>query len=371
MSRRAADALPIEPSPAPSAPPIQGVATSTAAFLGPTTSGPHDTTVLVTSTAEYIRTFGALDADDTGVSVRLFFENGGQRAYVVRTDDLEGSGLPALDSVDLVNLLSVPGTPGMTATDAAQTVDAVAGFCEERRIFYIVDPPGSLTSAAITAWKDDLGPTPNAALYFPGVQIDDPVVPGQLRNAPPSGAVAGVIARTDIQRGVWHTPAGFGAGAIAGVRGLTATLTESDSDRLTAAGVCPLRSVPGRGLRVWGARTLASADAPEWKYVSVRRLFLFLEESLERGTRWAVFEPNDERLWQSVRTSIEDFLLGLYQSGALVGRTPEDAYFVRCDRMTMTQDDIDNGRLVCLVGIAPVRPAEFVEFETAWSLVRP
>jgi hypothetical protein len=345
--------------------------TSNAAFLGPTTSGPHDTPVLVTSMADYEHTFGVPGADDTGVSVRLFFQNGGRRAYVVRTSDLEASGLPSLGSVDFVNLVSVPGTAGMTAADAAETVAFVAGFCEGRRAFYLVDPPRSLPPADITAWKADLAPTANAALYVPEVQVDDPANPGQLRDVPPSGAVAGVIARTDLQRGVWASPAGLGAGAVQGARGLAATLTESDSEQLNAAGICPLRSVPGRGIRVWGARTLAAVDAPEWKYVSVRRLFIFVEDSLDRGTQWAVFEPNDERLWQAIRTSIENFLLGLYQSGALVGRTPQDAYLVRCDRMTMTQDDIDNGRLVCVVGLAPVRPAEFVEFRTTWSLVPP
>jgi hypothetical protein len=371
LSRRAIEVVPIDLPLAPPAPAIQGVPTSNAAFLGPTASGPQDSPVLVTSMAEYERTFGAPGADDTGASVRLFFLNGGRRAYVVRTNDLAGSGLPSLASVDFVNLVSVPETAEMTAADAAETVASVAAFCEERRAFYVVDPPGSLTPADVTAWKDDLEPTANAALYFPAIQIGDPVNPGQLQTVPPSGAVSGLIAQTDTQRGVWASPAGLTAGALQGVRGLAATLTEGESDGLTAAGVCPLRSFPGRGIRVWGARTLASVDAPEWKYISVRRLFLFLEESLERSTQWAVFEPNDERLWQSIRTSIESFLFGLFQSGALVGRTPQDAYFVRCDRMTMTQDDIDNGRLVCLVGIAPVRPAEFVEFKTTWSLVPP
>jgi phage tail sheath protein FI len=370
LSRRAVEVVPIDLPLSPPAPPIQAVQTSTAAFLGPTASGPHDTPVLVTSMVDYEQTFGmAGAADDTGVSVRLFLLNGGRRAYVVRTADVEASGLPSLASVDFVNLVSVPATTGMTAADAAATVDSVAAFCEERRAFYLVDAPSSLTSADVTTWKDELEPTANAALYFPGLQVDDPANPGQLRNVPPSGAVAGVIARTDIQRGVWAAPAGIANGAVQGARDVATPLPESESARLAAAGVCPLRRFSGQGIRVWGARTLASAQEPEWKYVSVRRLFLFVEDSIDHGTRWAVFEPNDERLWRSIRTSIEDFLFGLYQSGALVGRTPQDAYFVRCDRMTMTQDDIDNGRLVCLVGIAPVRPAEFVEFRTRWSLV--
>lgn len=362
--------MPVERQLAPSAPPIQGVPTSIAAFLGPTTIGPRDTPVQVTSIAEYEQTFGAPAADDTGVSVQLFFQNDGQDAYVVRTDDVESSGLQALASINLFNLLSIPGTARLTEADAAKTVAAAATFCEERRAFYLVDPPASLTPADITAWKDDLEATANAALYFPGLRIDDPLNPGQVRDVPPSGAVAGVIARTDMQRGVWIAPAGTGAG-IRAVRGPTATLSESDSECLTAAGVCPLRTFPGRGPLVWGARTLAPADAPEWRYVSVRRLFLFLEESLDQGTQWAVFEPNDEPLWRSIRSSVESFLLELHQRGALAGRTPEDAYFVRCDRMTMTQDDIDNGRLICLVGVAPLRPTEFVTLRHVTSVVQP
>ena len=319
---------------------------------------------------DYQRTFGVPDADDTGVSAQLFFQNGGKDAYVVRTDDVESTGLQALASVDLFNLLSIPGTALMTEADAAETVMAVASFCAERRAFYLVDPPGSLSPADVTSWKDELQATTNGALYFPGVRIDDPLSPGQPRDVPASGAVAGVIARVDIQRGFWVAPAGIGAD-IRAAQGATVTLTESDGERLIAAGICPLRSFPGQGIRVWGARTLASADAPEWKYISVRRLFLFLEESIERGTRWAAFEPNDEPLWRSIRSSVESFLLDLFQKGALAGRRPEDAYFVRCDRMTMTQDDIDNGRLICLVGVAPVRPAEFVTVRHAWSLVPP
>jgi uncharacterized protein len=366
---RAARPVPVGQPLIPSAPAIQGITTSVAAFLGPTTTGPRDTPVQVTSMVEYEQTFGALDADDTGVSVQLFFQNDGQSAYVVRTDDVDSTGLQALASVDLFNLLSIPGTARLTEVDAANTVAAAATFCEERRAFYIVDPPASLTTADITAWKDDLGANANGALYFPSVRIDDPLNPGQLRDVPPSGAVAGVIARTDLQRGFWIAPAGTGAG-IRAARGPAATLSESDSERLTAAGVCPLRSFAGGGPLVWGARTLA-AHTSEWRYIPVRRLFLFLEESLDRGTRWAVFEPNDEPLWRSIRSSIESFLLDLHQKGALAGQTPEEAYFVRCDRMTMTQNDIHNGRLICLVGVAPVRPAEFVKLKHVTSAVQP
>jgi phage tail sheath protein FI len=307
---------------------------------------------------EYERTFGGLDADDTGIAVRLFFENGGQSAYVIRADAAE-SGLEALAAVHRFNLLSIPGTARLSKAAAAKTVGAAATICEENRAFLVVDAPASLTQANITGWKERLAATANAGLYFPGLRVDDPLNPGALRDVPASGAVAGVIARTDMTRGVWKAPAGTEAGLRA-ARSLTRTLSDTDQEHLIAAGVNPFRTLPGRGIRVWGARTLASAELTEWKYVPVRRLLLFIEESIDEGTQWAEFEPNDEPLWRAVRGSVESFLLGVYKSGALAGRTPEDAYFVRCDRMTMTQDDIKNGHLICVVGVAPIQPAEFV-----------
>jgi Bacteriophage tail sheath protein len=368
LPRRASDPIRVEQPVSSSGPAIQGVATSVAAFLGPTDSGPRETPVHVTSFVEYQRTFGGPDADDTGIAVRLFFENGGRSAYVIRTDAAESGGLEALGAVDRFNLLSIPGTARLPRAAAARTVAAAATVCEERRAFYIADAPASLEPTAITAWKGQLRTSPNAALYFPALQVVDPLDPGALRDVPASGAVAGVIARTDIERGVWKAPAG-NEGALRAVRSLTRTLSDTDQDHLIAAGVNPLRSFPGRGIRVWGARTLASAEFSDWKYVPVRRLLIFIAESIDEGTRWAVFEPNDEPLWRAIRSSIENFLLGVYMSGGLTGRTPEDAYLVRCDRMTMTQDDIDNGRLICLVGVAPMRPAEFVTVSHMTSVV--
>jgi Bacteriophage tail sheath protein len=338
---------------------IEGVATSVAAFLGPTSTGPRETPVHVASMADYVRTFGELDADDTGIAVRLFFENGGQSAYVVRSDAIDGSGLEALAALDSFNLLSIPGTARLPRAAAAQVVKAVAPICEERRAFYVVDPPASLTATTITAWKEQMRATPNAGLYFPGLRVADPFDPDALRDVPASGAIAGVIARTDVERGVWKAPAGTDA-RLQGVRSLTRAISDTDQGRFTAASVNTLRAFPGQGIRVWGSRTLASAAGTDFKYISVRRLLLFIEESLDRGLHWVVFEPNDEPLWRAVRQSIENFLLGLFTSGALIGRRPEDAYFVRCDRMTMTEEDIDKGRLICLVGVAPVRPAEFL-----------
>jgi phage tail sheath protein FI len=369
FDRRASEPERIQQPLSVSPPVIQGVGTSVAAFLGPTTSGPRNTPIRVTSLVEYERTFGGLDADDTGVSVRLFFENGGLSAYVIRADSID-DGLQALRAIDRFNLLSIPGTSRLPRTTATRTVAAAAALCEERRAFYVADAPASLTAATVTGWKANLPTSPNAALYFPGLQVADPLAPGTLRDVPASGAVVGVIARTDIARGVWKAPAG-NDGDLRAVGGLTRTLSDAEQDHLTQAGVNPIRAFPARGIRVWGSRTLASAEVTDWKYVSVRRLLLLIEDSIDEGTRWAMFEPNDEPLWRALRSSIENFLLGLYQGGALTGRTPEDAYLVRCDRMTMTQDDIDNGRLIVLVGIAPIRPAELITARHMTSVLPP
>jgi len=202
-----------------------------------------------------------------------------------------------------------------------------------------------------------------AALYHPYVEILDPTEraaqgrPPKKLLIPPSGFVCGIYARSDIERGVHKAP----ANEI--VRGLTrfeANINKARQDVLNPEGINALRFFEGRGNRVWGARTMSSD--PEWKYVNVRRLFIYIEHSIDKGTQWAVFEPNGPRLWANIRQTVEDFLLVLWRDGALLGDKPEQAYFVRCDRTTMTQNDLDNGRMICLVGVAPVKPAEFVIF---------
>jgi hypothetical protein len=180
-------------------------------------------------------------------------------------------------------------------------------------------------------------------------------LPPATIDVPPSGAVAGIYARSDSESGVHKAPTNQ---VVRGIAGLVASVSAVDQQLLNPEGVNALRSFPGRGTLVWGARTLSSD--PEWKYVNVRRLVIFLEHSIEKSTQWAVFEPNDERLWARVRGTVEAFLMSLWQSGALLGTKPEEAFFVQCDRSTMSQNDLDNGRLVCMLGIAPIRPAEFV-----------
>jgi len=204
--------------------------------------------------------------------------------------------------------------------------------------------------------------TRNAAYYFPWIQAYDPRI---YQNAlmPPSGHIAGIYAKTDVERGVHKPPANE---TIQGATGLQYQITKANQALLNPRGVNCLRIFPGRGLRVWGARTCSTNTL--WKYINVRRLFLYVEKSIEKGTQWVVFEPNNEKLWARVVATITQFLTGVWRDGALMGTKPEEAFFVKCDRSTMTQDDIDNGRLICVIGIAPVKPAEFVIFRIAqWA----
>ncbi|MFA9516363.1 phage tail sheath subtilisin-like domain-containing protein [Halopenitus sp. H-Gu1] len=201
-----------------------------------------------------------------------------------------------------------------------------------------------------------------AAYYYPWLTVLDPES-GLKEDVPPGGHVAGIYARSDTERGVHKAPANE---TVRGIQGLSSTITKGDQDVLNPRGVNCIRSFRGRGIRVWGARTTSSD--PAWKYVNVRRLFLFLEESIDEGTQWVVFEPNDEQLWARVRQTIRNFLTSVWEDGALMGSTPEEAFFVKCDRSTMTQNDIDNGRLICEIGVAPVKPAEFVVFRISqWT----
>lgn len=195
-----------------------------------------------------------------------------------------------------------------------------------------------------------------AAFYMPWVEVTDPVS-GRLILVPPAGHIAGIYALTDSKYGVHKAPANQ---VVRGVRGLDTTITRAEQAGLNPKGINCIRSFSGRGIRIWGART--TAPDPTWQYVNVRRLFIFLRESIDNGTQWAVFEPNDEDLWARVRQTIRGFLRDVWEDGALMGESPDEAFFVTCDRTTMTQNDIDNGRLICEIGVAPVKPAEFVIF---------
>jgi phage tail sheath protein FI len=271
-----------------------------------------------------------------------------------------GRGIYALDRADLVNLIVLP--PYSTTTGVPRTVlTAAVAYARERRAMVILDPrPTWRTVDDAVVGAAGFFETRDAALYFPRLSGADPTRGGRLRDFAPSGAVAGMLARLDLNQGVWGSPAG-GNATLSGATP-SIPLTRADLDLLNPLGVNCIRAFPGRGTVVWGARTRAGAGEAEWKYVNLRRLALFLEESIRRGLEWAVFEPNDETLWTRVRGQVDDFLYGVFAQGAFPANLPQDAYFVRCGPDTMAQDDIDNGRLIILVGIAPIRPAEFVIF---------
>jgi phage tail sheath protein FI len=270
-------------------------------------------------------------------------------------------GLYALRKADLFNILCIPPYLANGNVDAALVATAAA-YCEERRAMILLDPPAEWTDKDKAKAVDALGTTSrNAAVYFPRLTQPDPLADGQMADFVPCGAVAGIFARTDTNRGVWKAPAGLEA-TLVGVPQLSLPLTDAENGELNPLGVNCLRTMPAAGRVVWGARTRVGDDrlGSEWKYVPVRRTALFIEESLYRGTQWVVFEPNDEPLWAQIRLNIGAFMQNLFRQGAFQGKTPQEAYFVKCDKETTTQNDINLGIVNIAVGFAPLKPAEFV-----------
>ncbi len=330
--------------------PITGVSTSTAAFIGIAASGPF-TPTMITSFTEYESTFGSPnDGGFLGYGVRGFFDNGGVQCYVMR---LEATAVPS-ESLQALESLDVSIVCSPDADSISGMAGALIAHCENMRYrFAVLDGPQ--TPAPIDGPPDALRSS-YAAYYYPWILVAGASEGGEIA-VPPGGFVAGVYARTDNEQGVWHAPANK---VVLGVTGLDQVLTQQQSEVLNAAGVNVIRVFTGMGNRVWGART--TSQDPEWKYVNVRRYLIYVEHSIKNGTQWVVFEPNGEDLWGAVRRSVSDFLFNEWKSGALQGSRPEDAFFVRCDRTTMTQSDLDNGRLIIEIGVAPLRPAEFVIF---------
>ncbi|WP_367139298.1 MULTISPECIES: phage tail sheath family protein [Streptomyces] len=280
------------------------------------------------------------------------------------------TGIHALRKTDIFNLLCLPGTEKLQGV-----LSEAAGLCADRRAVLLVDPPlewgggdggvaptvNDVATKAHSALPVMGDLARNAAIYFPRVIAPDPLHDGAERPFPPCGVMAGVLARTDVQRGVWKAPAGTDA-SLNGVHGLEVPMSDVENGMLNPLGVNCLRQFPAVGPVAWGARTMRGADrlADEWKYLPVRRLALFIEESLYRGTQWVVFEPNDEPLWASIRLNIGAFMNSLFREGAFQGRTPSEAYLVKCDRENNPQNDIDRGIVHIHVGFAPLKPAEFV-----------
>jgi phage tail sheath protein FI len=309
------------------------------------------------------------------VTVKLDGGNDGLRPvagdYEGRADPTEPFkyGLRAFEDLEDISIVAAPGsTEGFNngyALDAAAVIQSLVGHCEKMRYRIAVLDSGDAQKISQVQEMRAVLDSKHAALYYPWVVILDPITQRELA-LPPSGFVAGIYARNDVQRAVYKAPANE---VVTGALRFEKTLNKAQQEVLNPQGINCFRFFEGRGNRLWGARTISSDS--EWKYVNLRRYFAYLERSIDIGTQWAVFEPNGSLLWANVRRTISDFLLNEFQMGALLGDKPEQAYFVKCDRTTMTQNDLDNGRLVCLIGVAPLRPAEFVIFRIGqWTADR-
>ncbi len=368
---------------------IEGVGTSTAGFVGtaPNPEARLGEAVAVNNWTQFVRIF-AREGDpstDLANAVQGFFLNGGSRCYVanVAKDGAiagKGGGLDALNAIDEIAIIAAPGRTDAASygalLDAAETMKDRVAILDAPAIAEDVE---ALTRAAsvgpgTTNPGDPPPPKPPkgqpaglrprdsdggyGAVYFPWLRIRDAVDPDRTVSAPPSGHLAGIYARTDAERGVHKAPANV---VIRGALGLTQLVSRAEQDVLNPAGVNCIRFFTREGVRVWGARTLAPSSS-NWRYLNVRRLFVMIEESIAISTRWVVFEPNDRPLWKAIQRDVGAFLTLLWRQGALAGARPEEAFFVKCDEETNPPEVIDAGQVVVVIGIAPVKPAEFVIF---------
>jgi hypothetical protein len=382
--------------------PIQAVGTSTAGIVGvaPDATAHVNEVVAINNWTQFLREYASKSVNSTPLSHAVFgfFMNGGLRCYVVNVgadgtlagDKSGRKGIKLFEQVDEIAIVCAPGY-----TDAANYED-VLSHCESLKDrVAILDPPpdvkdidllkkvGTVPAPSDTPSrprkpKDGSPPPPDSpppdapaaglkprlsdggfgCFYFPWIQVRDPLNPSKIVAVPPSGHLAGVFARTDSTRGVHKAPANEG---IRGALGLTYQVTKAEQGDLNQLGVNCLRFFPREGIRIWGARTLADG-ASEWRYLNVRRLFNMIEQSIIQSTRWVVFEPNTLTLWKSIRRDISAFLMRMWRDGALMGASPEEAFFVQCDEETNPPESIDAGLVVAVIGIAPVKPAEFIVF---------
>lgn len=349
------------------------------------TDHPRRVDMVLLNESNFVRVSGALPAERPNAhgnpdpNKKLWADNdtntkadNGSDGTALEVGDFTGEGkegakqgLYALEKADLFNLLCIPPyKDGNKDIDYDSLVDPAVKYCEKRRAFFIIDPPSKWNDkdAARNGVNSDIGSTTNyAAVFFPRLKQPNPLRKNAIEEFAPCGAIAGIFARTDVQRGVWKAPAGTEA-TLVGVPQLSVPLTDAENGELNPLGINCLRTLPAFGRVIWGSRTRKGDDrlTDEWKYIPVRRLALFLEESLYRGTQWVVFEPNDEPLWAQIRLNLGAFMHTLFRQGAFQGQKPEDAYFVKCDKETTTQNDINLGIVNIVVGFAPLKPAEFV-----------
>jgi phage tail sheath protein FI len=356
---------------------IVGVGTSTALFVGVSREGPIDVPVKCNSLDDFVTVFSQDSAvSDLARYVALFFANGGTTVHVVRVADGAAGDAPQPDeyrsaylavdrAVDSFNLMVLPPAAGV---DRAAMWGEASEYCRRRSALLLMDGLPSIDVDAATRGADDLrnGVVKDfAAMYHPGLTVIEHGAPVTVG---PSGAIAGLMARIDGERGVWKAPAGID-GDIRGVVGLARGFTSAEHRLLHEHGVNTVSELRG-AVVCWGARTMEGTDGTpsDFEYVPVRRLALFLESSLSRGLQWTVFEPNGEPLWAQIRLTVDNFMFDLFRKGAFQGTTTDAAYFVRCDATTMTQDDIEKGIVVVVVGFAPLKPAEFVVFRLRFAV---
>jgi phage tail sheath protein FI len=346
---------------------IDGVSTTTAAFVGETERGSVTEARLITSYDEFKQHYGMpLKDRHLARSVQLFFANGGSRLYIARVDTKPGSALEErpyqqafrlFDPIDDISLIAVPGV------GPASMIEFAAVYCRTRQdCFFIADVPSSVNSVAEAqqVMKSLRDTSSYAACYFPWLSLKEANTRSVVQ-VPPSGAVAGVYARIDTTRAVWNAPAGTQA-TVRGVAGLAFSVSDKEQELLNPLGLNVIRDNVAPDMVVWGARTLAKNE-PEFRYVPVRRTAIYLEKSIKQGIQWAVFEPNDAALWSQLKEYISSFMYATFVAGAFAGSKSDEAFFVKCDGETTTQADIDNGVVTIQVGFAPLRPAEFVVFQ--------
>lgn len=350
---------------------IVGVSTATPVLIGTFPSGPSFTPRKVRSHQEGDRIFGGLQTNHlSSLVMKQFFDNGGKEIWIVsigRTTrgqpKLLLKGLLQLSHIPSFTILLIPETTHLSDREAAKVFQTAIPIIEQQRAVYLIDPPQqdairqSVKSLALWYKSQPFIRHPNLILYHPRIHIPSMASAALPITIPPSGTLAGLFARLDETRGVWKAPAGMEA-TLMGVMGLEQLLTSQDVTLLESGNINALKQTSPTTFVAWGSRTL-SPD-PEWRYVSVRRTALFLESSIKQGLTWTVFEPNDEPLWKQIRQSVGDFLTSLFRQGAFQGTKPQDAFFVKCGRDTITAKDQAAGLLHILVGFAPLKPAEFV-----------
>jgi Bacteriophage tail sheath protein len=373
--------------------PIEGAKTSVAALVGFAAGGPLRRPIRASSWTQFAKVYSDPHEPDRGpfmpsaympYAVRGFFENGGRLCWIVRvghkSGTVRGGGLPeegdssnsdlsaalldGIDGLSAIDEITIVCCPDIVAlaqerngTSLRDLQGALIAHCEAAgNRMAILDAPPALQPREMLEWRMEEGAydSNSAALYYPWIEVVDPLSDQRIA-VPPSGHVAGVWARTDVTRGVSKAPANE---AVLKAEGLTSEITDEEQDALNRAGINSIRSFPTRGIRVWGSRTLSSD--PEWRYLNIRRLFTYITQSIREGTRWVVFEPNDEQLWKSIRRDIGAFLTRMWSEGALFGSSPDQGFYVKCDEETNTPEAVKAGQVVMEIGIAPVKPAQFV-----------